>query len=147
MAIKIKNENEKIKFCNEVKMFKRHKVLKDVLFVLIDLLVADVLALEVATDDLKSRRLELEFPPFRSFRAPPSEFHQVDGYLPALREGEPQKEEHDSEEDIKQLLEEKYKFRNDETSTRYKISKQEENNYPGDTYNKLFISNLQLKKI
>jgi hypothetical protein len=38
----------------------------------------------------------------------------------------------DEEDDIKTLLEEKYKFKNDETSTRFKISN-DEKKFPGKT--------------
>lgn len=37
----------------------------------------------------------------------------------------------EEDEDIKTLLEEKYKFRNDETSTRFKITREERGEYPG----------------
>lgn len=41
------------------------------------------------------------------------------------------KEEIENDEDIKTLLEEKYKFKNDETSTRYKIAREERTGFPG----------------
>lgn len=41
------------------------------------------------------------------------------------------KEEMENDEDIKTLLEEKYKFKNDETSTRYKIAREERTGFPG----------------
>lgn len=37
----------------------------------------------------------------------------------------------EQEEDIKALLEEKYKFRNDETSTRFKVAHEEKSDFPG----------------
>ncbi|KAF9806357.1 hypothetical protein SFRURICE_007597 [Spodoptera frugiperda] len=41
-----------------------------------------------------------------------------------------QKDDYDNEEDIKALLEEKYKFKNDETSTRFKVTKEERGEFP-----------------
>ncbi|CAH1640551.1 unnamed protein product [Spodoptera littoralis] len=41
-----------------------------------------------------------------------------------------QKDDYDKEEDIKALLEEKYKFKNDETSTRFKVTKEERGQFP-----------------
>ncbi|CAD0205048.1 unnamed protein product [Chrysodeixis includens] len=40
------------------------------------------------------------------------------------------KEEYENDEDIKSLLEEKYKFKNDETSTRFKVAREERTGFP-----------------
>ncbi|CAD0249735.1 unnamed protein product [Spodoptera exigua] len=41
-----------------------------------------------------------------------------------------QRDDFDNDEDIKALLEEKYKFKNDETSTRFKVTKEERGEFP-----------------
>lgn len=66
----------------------------------------------------------------------PSEVTKTFASLNILRQGDG-----DNDEDIKQLLEEKYKFRNDETSTRYRITRVEgkETAKEGGTLKALFI--------
>lgn len=65
-----------------------------------------------------------------------SEVPKTFASLNILRQGDG-----DNEEDIKQLLEEKYKFRNDETSTRYRITqlKGNETAKEGGTLRFIFI--------
>lgn len=42
-----------------------------------------------------------------------------------------QSQDDENEGDIKTLLEQKYKFRNDETSTRFKVAREDKGDFPG----------------